>query len=498
MKFAKISSLLPWLIVGLAFFLRIFRAEERFPFTMDEEYQAFLVREILGGRHFPLIGVNVADTGLYLGPFFTYLSTLPYWLFGGSPLGGAAVAALAGAITTLLLIKVGQLVSRPTGLLAGLWYAVGFLPNAWDRKYWNPTFVPLLSLLLLLALIKTRQQPRWWLVVFGVFGLAFHTHYSLFLLLPPLIHVIKKFGSKINGKVLLRGGVVLALCVLPLGLFEVRHEFAQTKALIEFTGFKNTPGPDLLERNGSFLQTLNRFIYVPGNHDLAEEISLCKNIIPSEPLYPVGIFVVVAILVLPLLAQNRQEKLMAYFIVSSFLVGYAAWLLFPKPVSEYYLLPLVPLGFLSLAWVGEWLMSHGSRWVAWGLGATVLGALIYNTYSTVNLEHSFGLKKKREMIEWVGSQVGNQTYSLDSQTGCYRFEGYRYLFAHYFKPPAASFMDPYFTWLYAPNEQPQSEADANVKIVSQLLKDDQEWEEKRVIPGLVVKDFYPLGVEIRN
>jgi len=267
--------------------------------------------------------------------------------------------------------------------------------------------------------------------------------------------------------------------------------------LVNLTNFQKQPNFNFKERNKTLMQTLNRMVYVPGNHNLAQEISLCSQIISSKPQYPVGLFIVGAVLVLPWLAKRKQEKLLAHFLVASFLSGIVIWILFPKNVSEYYLLPLFPLAFLSLAWVAEWLMSRGSRIVALGLVGVILGILAYNTYSVITMKNRLGLNIKKQSIVWAQNQISDQSYRLDSQEGCYQFEGYRYLFAHYFKPPAASYMDPYFFWLYPKSEQLQTKS--NLQVVIQNSFDTgkaQERLDKRQGNRKASADFGELTISI--
>jgi hypothetical protein len=66
----------------------VFRFYNLVPWTsfgMDQEYQGYIARNIVVGHHFPLIGVNASDTGLYLGPLFSYFTAITYFIFHGDP-----------------------------------------------------------------------------------------------------------------------------------------------------------------------------------------------------------------------------------------------------------------------------------------------------------------------------------------------------------------------------------------------------------------------------
>src|SRR3989338_1063879 len=113
------ASLVLIIILVLAFFMRFYKIHEFLFWGMDQEYEAFLVKNILTGKHFPLIGVNASDTGLYLGPIFIYFAAIPYFIFQGNPLGGAVTASSLGVITTFALYKLGKVwFSEKEGLLA--------------------------------------------------------------------------------------------------------------------------------------------------------------------------------------------------------------------------------------------------------------------------------------------------------------------------------------------------------------------------------------------
>ena len=154
---------------------------------MDEEYQAFLVKNIIVNHHIPLIGVNVAGTGLYLGPFFTWISVIPYWLFKLNPLGTAWASALIGSLTAVVLFYVVKIITNKplVGYLAGILYAVNPFLAAYDRKYWNPTLIPLLTIIWIFTLLKVPKNRYWLLVIAGIFGIALSVHFSLLVLLFP-------------------------------------------------------------------------------------------------------------------------------------------------------------------------------------------------------------------------------------------------------------------------------------------------------------------------
>ncbi len=483
MKLKNLEKILPFLIVFLAIFLRAWRSDKLFPFTMDEEYQAFLARNIIEGKHFPLIGVNVADTGLYLGPFFTYLSAFSYFLFGVSPVGGILFSALFGGLTVYFLIKIGKTINKSVGLLAGLLYSVSFLANAYDRKFWNPSLVPLSVTLLVLALLKVKKDLRWWLVILAVFGLAFHVHYSIFALLPLTIYYLCKNKIKVNNRWFKFSLVIFIFCLLPLTIFDLRHNFTNVRALTRLDTITRQSNQqfNLVSKTRLFINTLDRIIYVPGQHDLAKEIVSCPSAVRTFPSYPIGIVIILGVILLIFSTKSNQEKQLSLILSGGFLSFGIFSLVYLGEISEYYFLALMPLAFLVLAWGFENLVAKVPWWVKIFCGGMLLVMVLYNTISVMRMTNSFGLAAKRQMINWVAGQVGNDPYTLDSVGACYKFEGYRYLFTAFFKPPIASYVDPYFAWLYPDVKDTSLSSQKNVVIWNSLndtgVKESKEWDQ---------------------
>lgn len=445
------------IIVCFALFFRLYRLEELFPFTMDEEYQAFLVKEIVEARHFPLIGVNVADTGLYLGSFFSYFSALVYLISFKNILGWAAAAGLIGGLTTYCLIKIGQkLAGKIEGLLAGLFYAVSFLAVGYDRKFWNPSLMPLFSLFLIWGLINLKKKPKYWLLVFAVLGLGLHTHYSILLFAPIIVWQVLREKIRIKkNKWFIFGIGVFIFFLLPLMVFDLRHNFLQARALILLVHnktLKPAPVVNIKEKASKLLMISSRLILVPGNHDLAYEMNVCKDIVKSSSPIIFAFFIPFAFIYLWRTKLSREKKTALFLLTSSFIVFLLSFILAPLFPSEYYLLCLFPLSFLILAWGIEQVFLKEKIFIKIPVFLVLVFALAYNSWSSLAIKNSFGLTRKKQLINWTAKHVGNASFELGSIGQCHKFEGYRYLFEAFFKSPVKSYMDPYFGWLYPPQK----------------------------------------------
>jgi hypothetical protein len=184
-----------------------------------------------------------------------------------------------------------------------------------------------------------------------------------------------------------------------------------------------------------------RVLFLPGS-DLAQEISLCRKAVKSlNPWLSSGL--ISFFLFLAFVAKKKLKKIKSLLvIIFSLFVSFAfAGLLLKDAVAEYYFNSLLPLIALL---IGMMIASINKRLLYW----LTAGYLLLLAFQSLNLTNSFGLTKKVAMIERIAQQVGTAPYQLEAAAGCHRYQGYQYLFSHYFKPPAASYMDQYFSWLY--------------------------------------------------
>ena len=77
------------LIILLAAFLRFYRLSEYMTFLGDEGRDALIVKDILYGVNFPLIGPPTSVGNMYLGPLYYYMIAVPMGIFWLNPVAAA-------------------------------------------------------------------------------------------------------------------------------------------------------------------------------------------------------------------------------------------------------------------------------------------------------------------------------------------------------------------------------------------------------------------------
>ena len=466
-KISRIRILLLGVLV-LAFLFRFYHLTDWFAFGMDQEYEAFLAKNIVEGAHFPLIGVNAADTGLYLGPLFIYFSALPYLLFGGNPAGFAIFASSLGVMTTLVVFLVAKkMVNRRAALLAAFFYAVSFLTSYYDRQYWNPMLMPLFSLLIGYFLYRSMTDNKKYLLAAAFFfGLGLHSHLSVWMLAPLILFLTVKYKRHFGRKIIIWAVAVFLLLQLPLLLFELRHDFPNLKAF--FSLLSQIRGGGLFasfsDRIRLLFNTLGRFVWIPPRPDLFLENGQCRELTAfRKDAYPeiillalagIGLFIKVAFHKMKSFFSHKRllpDNLGLGIIGSVLLLGLAAVIFYPGAFFEYYLLWLLPYLAIILGVAVESLWRNEDLVY---LGATVCFMFLLGNVITLGTAFSsYSYTGKMAVLDYSQKAVEQEEYSLEALGECPRFGGWRYLYEHYVGKPVHSYMDSYYDWLYYDRKQ---------------------------------------------
>jgi len=480
------TSLILFIILLLAFFFRFYKLTEWFSFGMDQEYEAFLVKNIVEGNHIPLIGVNAGDTGIYLGPYFIYLSVIPYLLFLGNPLGFAVTASFLGVVVTyLIFVIVKKLFSLPAGLFAAFFYAASFLASYYDRSFWNPMPVPLLSLLIVYFIYRiVRGDGKYLVFLAFVFGLIFHTHLSLLIFTPIVIYVLIVNRQKFSRKIIIWSLCVFLFMLAPLLLFELRHNFTNSRAVIKsFSAENNSQTSGFNNRAYHLMNFLGRFIWIPPAPDLFVEKGMCRDLLwLRKNAYPEIIGLTVLALAVFLYLHHPGKRSAAYALVMAvFSMGLLAVLFYRGNFYEYYLLFLLPFLAIVLGIVVSILnRSENLKPLA---VLIVFVFLVLNLITLFTAQNSYTHNNKIAVTQFTKKYVSQDTFNLEALGECPRFGGWRYLFEYNVGTPVHSYMDSYFQWLYqdkTPSGQPEKVVLLSMIDARSAPKTIARWQEDKV------------------
>lgn len=223
-----------FLILLLAASLRLWNLPNRMVFLADQGRDMLRVYQLYTTRRLTLLGPPSSQGNFFFGPLYYYLIAPGLILANFNPIGVSLTVILVDLAGLYFLYRLTQ--SAAVSLI----YATNPLLIHWSQSALNPFFIPGFGL----ACLYCRKHHHLFLAGF-IAGVMVQLHYSAALFVLLIFSLAPRF---------LLG---LALGLSPLFVFELRHEFFNTKAILDFL---TTPGQHYF--NFHYLTFLVPFIFV--------------------------------------------------------------------------------------------------------------------------------------------------------------------------------------------------------------------------------------------
>ena len=404
-------------ILLVAAFARLYKIPDYMTFLGDEGRDALVVRDIVKGIHFPLIGPGTSVGSMYLGPLYYYLVAPSLLLFNFSPVGLAAEVAVFGVLTVALLWWVGR---RWFGVIpaltVSLLYALSPAVITYSRSSWNPNIMPFFAMLSMYGTWKIRETGVWrWFPVVAV-SLAFvlNSHYLGLLLLPIVILYLllskNIFKSK---KVILISFVIFLFLMSPLVLFDMRHNWVNFNAMrVFFTDRQNTV-------NIKAYKALP-FIW-PIWNDIVSHLLTAGNIFLGQIISAIlGLFIFVKII------QRRFQPELVFTLVWVG-VGLVGLGLYRQHIYVHYYGFLFPAVFLLLGFLFK---SLSKRFITVIISLTIFGLLLSFEILANPFRFSGNLQLRRTTVisQFITKEADGQKFNLALISHTNYDAGYRYIF----------------------------------------------------------------------
>ncbi|MEK7090879.1 MAG: glycosyltransferase [Patescibacteria group bacterium] len=403
-------------VLAVAAFVRLYKIDQYMTFLGDEGRDVAVVRDMLLGRKFTLIGPGTSIGNMYLGPLYYYLMLLPLALANFSPVGPAVMVTFFGLATVALLWWIGrQWFGRVPALLVSILYSLSPVVITYSRSSWNPNIMPFFALLAMYGIWKVWRLGYWrWLVITAV-SLAFvlNSHYLGLLLFPVVI--LFWFLAKKSPKYLSYSLISIFLFLFlmsPLLWFDLRHNWINSRAVATFFADRQT--------------TVNLKAYkaLPQLWPLWADINTSLLAAKNKPLgVTMGILLIGGVVYL---IKSRPSKDF-WFTVAWMGVGLIGLGLYKQHIYDHYYGFLFPAPFLLLGFVLE-----KTKKLAW----IVFGALILANVLNSPLRYppNNQLAHTREIAKFVSDQSTNRPFNLALLAKRNYDMGYRYFLDIYRAP----------------------------------------------------------------
>ena len=454
------------LFVGL--FLRLYRLSDWFYFTFDEEVIAFSARRILLFDPIRLLG-GITPLKFHLGPLFYYLSSIVLWISQFNPLGWGVFAAVLTTISILLTYIVGRrFFDARTAIIATVLMATSYLMVTADRHYWPLVMNPLYSLLTLWSLFELKQKKKKFAIILAatlIFASQADPSNFVLLFLVPLVWWRGKFNLPTRLAVFV-GLVVFLANIIPIGLFESRHNLYNARQFLTFfQGENNQPGfrpTKFVDTLTLFPRTFSRYLAITKDNDISLQLTPCGDILTRRnAAVPWFLFWPSVFLLLWFCWRVIKHwpdkhwfglKLIFLFGLLIFLGVTIYGNIFNADIFEQYLAGFTPFFFLIAA---SFLVSLWRSWIRWVVLFLLIQLVTANVAFIFQGTNRFGWNDKSRAVKYAIEQTDGQQFSLHAIGSCFAFGGYRYLFTLAGLEPVKSYVDHDLSWLY--ETQPQKE-----------------------------------------
>ncbi|MBU0999840.1 glycosyltransferase [Patescibacteria group bacterium] len=410
------------LILALAVFLRFYRLPEYMTFLGDEGRDAIIVKNIIKGINFPLIGPPTSVGNIYLGPLYYYLMAIPMFIFNLNPAAAAGMNAMIGVATVALIYYIGKHWFSPkSGLIAAYLYAISPVTIIYSRSSWNPNPAPFFSLLAILGLFKAHSSRNYkWLILTGVCAAAaVQMHYlALILLLVLAAGWLKELFAKIsNSKSDSKGGsfwagtvlaaVVFLLIMSPLFVFDLKHNFLNYKAISAI--FLDNQAAV----NFNLFDTLNKVIPIYNDNLVARYLTGENPILTPF----ISTLILAPFLWITYLMRKKRQYNYGFWILGIWLlIGTAGLALYKQNIYDHYLGFLNPVPFLLLGSLASISISskRGIKkllYVSWAIIIILLTIVNLQKNPLINQPNN-QLKKTQEISKFIISQVSADEFNF--------------------------------------------------------------------------------------
>lgn len=227
-------------VLFLAAFLRFYKLSEYMTFLGDEGRDAIIIKDLLVNHNLPFIGPPSSVGNIYLGPLYYYMMAAPMFIFWLNPIAAAGMNAMLGVVTVGLIYYLGKnWFNRFAGLTSAMLYAISPITITYSKSSWNPNPSPFFTLIAIISFYHLHKTHNYkWLILTGAaIAAAVQMHYLSLILIPVfgilwLYEVLAKSGKNIILGTLM-GIVTFVLVMLPLILFDLKHNFLNYHALVK-------------------------------------------------------------------------------------------------------------------------------------------------------------------------------------------------------------------------------------------------------------------------
>lgn len=248
LRLFKPTNTLLLAILFISFFLNFYKISERMIFIGDQGWFYLSARDMLLTGKIPLVGITSSHTWLHQGPLWTYILAIIFKVSSFSPIAPGYFTAFLGIITVFLIYKLAkEMFSKRIGLISALLYAASPLIIVTSHMPYHTSPIPLLTLGLIYFIYRWVKGNVYFFPL-TMFILALLYNFELatqviwvtigFIFILGFIEKKKWVLYVLSKKILFLTISLFVLPMLPIIIYDVNHNFAQTLKFFAWIPYK--------------------------------------------------------------------------------------------------------------------------------------------------------------------------------------------------------------------------------------------------------------------
>jgi len=339
----KLYTVTFWLIMGFSLFAASWHVlHGSIWFHTDIARDFLLINDVVVNHKLALIGPRSGGIpGVFHGPAWLYLN-LPVFIFShGNPIAiGWFWVFLFGCSVASMFFITQKLTNMQTAMIATSLYALTTCTAV--SNLFNPFGALLFAPLYVFYLIRYFERHKFQDMFLAVFiaGIVIQFQMAwgvpiLMLSLPVLVYSVIK-----NKKIV--HFTSFGVLIIPLStffLFDLRHQFLQTKSVLAYIGSGSEVGKQKIDILHLFIQRLRLMAF-----------SLPGYFTQGTNIFSLALFLcVLGLLILFFVKKNKNKSLLPLIFVYFYIGFWIITLVFKGTIWDYYYWPFLPLFCIVLA-----------------------------------------------------------------------------------------------------------------------------------------------------
>jgi len=410
-----------------------------FAFTYDVGRDMIAVENIVVNHKIPLIGQTTGIEGIFYGPWWYLILSIPFFIFSGNPQGIAFFMGFIGIISILLGYIVGKKIGGVfLGIIFSAFISISPLMVLTSSQIWNPNPIPFFVLLVFFILYKLSfeiksqtSKAKYFLLLGLVLGIIIDMEivFGMLSFLSICVSLIFIFRKRLTRKEIPFFALGLLFILSPRIIFEVRHDFLMSKTFL--SAFSNGfISPKQFSIFDAFFNSLNS-LFNTWNSTLTGQNSIIGFIFIA--------FVFVSLLFFYKKTDNIQKQFIKtiLIVITVFLIGLtffndAIWSHYLVGIPVFYILLVsLMINAISIVLKKSWVIFFIMLVLFWiNLNPIQVLDNIKNPLWEGNVAV---YRNQLAVIDYVYSDAKGRSFKYIVYTPAVHDYTYRYLFSWYGK-----------------------------------------------------------------